>query len=66
MAILAGKLSWFYFQLLLPSRQGERVLLNLSLTIYIGLISNFLGWPFLFSFDALYFASGEGVSGLLL
>jgi len=28
MAILADKLSWFYFQLLFPSRQYERVLLN--------------------------------------
>jgi len=27
-AILAGKLSWFYFQLLSPPRQCERVLLN--------------------------------------
>jgi len=28
MEILAGKLSWFYFQLQFPPRQCERVLLN--------------------------------------
>jgi len=28
MAILAGNLSWIYFQLLIPPRQGKHVLLN--------------------------------------
>jgi len=28
MATLASKLSWFYFQLLFPPRQGKCVLLN--------------------------------------
>ena len=28
MAILAGNLSWYYFQLLIPPRQGKHVLLN--------------------------------------
>jgi len=63
MAILADNLSWFYFQLLFPPRQGEQVLLNFIFDNLYWFISFFFGWPFLSSFDALSFASGEGVSG---
>jgi len=46
-AILAGKLSWFYFQLLFPPRQQKWVLLIFIFDDYIGLTSNFfLADPF--------------------
>jgi len=64
MAILAGNLSWYYFQLLIPPRQGELVLLNFIFDdLYWYYFGKFFGWPFLSSCDALHFASGEGVSG---
>jgi len=64
MAILASKLSWFYFQLLFPPRQCERVLLNFIFDdLYWFYFEIYFGLPFLSSFDALCFASGESVSG---
>jgi len=63
MAILAGNLSWFYFQLLFLPRQGEQVLLNFIFDDLYWFYFEFFGWPFLSSFDALSFTSGEGVSG---
>jgi len=54
-----GSASSFYFH---QDNENEYYWF-LSLTIYIGLTSNFFGWPFLSSCDARCFASGEGVSG---
>jgi len=47
MAILAGKLSWFYFQLLFPPRQCEQVLLNFIFDdLYWFYFEFFLAGPF--------------------
>jgi len=45
MAILAGNLSWFYFQLPVPPRQGERILLTF--------VSDDLYW---YCFEKFFFA----------
>jgi len=56
MAILAGKLSWYYFQLLLPPRQCERVLLNFIFDdLYWFYVEIFFAGPFYPAFDATYF-----------
>jgi len=62
MAILAGKLSWFCFQLLFPPRQRECVLLNFIFDDLYWFCFKFF-WAFLSSYDTRCFASWEGVSG---
>jgi len=64
MATLASKLSWFYFQLLFPPRQGKCVLLKfIFVDFYWYYFGNFFWLALFSSCDALCFASGEGVSG---
>ena len=63
MAILAGKLSWFYFQLPFPPRQWKWVLLIFIFDDYIGLTLKFFRLALSFQLWCAVFASGEGVSG---
>jgi len=47
MAIPAGNLSWYYFQLFIPPRQGEHVLLNFIFDdLYWYYFGIFLAGPF--------------------